>query len=100
LIPVITTRVSAIPELVQDGKTGRLVEVDDIDAFADAIAELSSNPDTAKQLSHNAAERVADLFNQDKNIDELLALFAAHSPVSLPNPSPVVESTISVDKAA
>jgi len=89
-IPVVTTRVSAIPELVKNGETGRLVEVDDVNAFAESIAELADNPDIARCLSDAAALRVADLFNQNKNIDELLELFAEHAPIDLPDASVVV----------
>ena len=74
-IPVVTTRVSAIPELVSDGKTGVLVEVDDSKGFARGIASIQASPDLAHQFSVAARERVAQLFNQDANIDELLALF-------------------------
>jgi glycosyltransferase involved in cell wall biosynthesis len=89
-IPVVTTRVSAIPELVSDGETGRLVEVDDVDGFAKAIASLANNPEEAKRLSDAAAIRVAELFNQDKNIDELLALFDSYTPIALPAESTTV----------
>ena len=74
-IPVVTTRVSAIPELVSDGQTGVLVEVNDVDGFARAIASIHASPDTAKRFSTEARARVAQLFNQDANIDDLLALF-------------------------
>ncbi|MFK7994863.1 MAG: glycosyltransferase family 4 protein [Granulosicoccus sp.] len=77
-IPVVTTRVSAIPELVSDGKTGCLVEVDDIDGFAQAIASILTNPELACSHSEAARERVAELFNQDANIDELLELFGRY----------------------
>jgi len=90
-IPVVTTRVSAIPELVSDGETGRLVEVDDIDGFATAIASLASQPEEARRISDAAALRVAELFNQDKNIDELLALFDTYAPIALPETSAAVD---------
>lgn len=79
-IPVISTRVSAIPELVSDAKTGRLVTVDDVAGFAEAIDGLARDPAEAERLSQDAALRVAELFNQDKNIEELLALFAQNVP--------------------
>lgn len=85
-IPVVTTRVSAIPELVSDNQTGRLVEVDDVNGFAEAIDSLAQDPELAHRLSSAAAVRVAELFNQEKNIDELLALFHAYVPSSIAIP--------------
>lgn len=78
-IPVVTTRVSAIPELVQDGETGALVEVDDAKAMASAIASLAADPLYAKRLSEQAFEKVGNLFDQDKNINELLDLFEQYT---------------------
>lgn len=83
-LPVVTTRVSAIPELVSDGETGRLVEVDDVAGFAAAVEELAANPEMALRLSEQAVQRVARLFNQEQNIDDLLALFQQHVPGGLP----------------
>lgn len=74
-IPVVTTRISAIPELVSDKHTGVLVEVDDVPGFARAIASLYEEPARARDYSRAARERVAQLFNQDANIDELLGHF-------------------------
>ena len=83
-LPVVTTRVSAIPELVSDGETGCLVEVDDVEAFAAAIERLAADPELARRLSDKATDRVARLFNQKQNIDDLLALFQQHVPGGLP----------------
>lgn len=79
-VPVVTTRVSAIPELVDDGVTGRLVEVDDDAAFANAVAELADNPESAALLASAALDRVGRLFDQEANIDELLNHFRSHVP--------------------
>lgn len=82
-IPVVSTRVSAIPELVSHDETGKLVDVDDVDAFAEAIATLAENPALAEKLSNAAAIRVAQLFNQNANIDELMDLFRQYVPECL-----------------
>ena len=74
-VPVISTRVSAIPELVGDGVSGLLVNVDDTDALASAINTLYAKPELALQYSEAARKRVGQLFDQNENIDELLALF-------------------------
>lgn len=79
-VPVVTTRVSAIPELVIDGVTGSLVEEDDVAGFARAIKNLADNPDERQKLGDAAVIRVAELFNQDKNIDELIELFQRYIP--------------------
>ena len=86
-IPVVTTRVSAIPELVSDGQTGVLVEVDDSQAMAEALALIHASPDTALRFSTAARERVALLFDQDANIDELLVLFDRYVSDNFINPA-------------
>ncbi len=78
-VPVVTTRVSAIPELVEDGVTGLLVAVDDYNAFADALAQLGQDSQLVEHLSNGAYQKVGELFNQDKNIDELLAFFESYT---------------------
>ena len=83
-LPVVTTRVSAIPELVSDTETGLLVEVDDVQGFAASVERLAADPELARHLSEQASERVARLFNQKQNIDELLALFEQHVPGGVP----------------
>ena len=79
-LPVVATRVSAVPELVEDGDSGLLVEADDAVAFADAIGALARDPGLARRLAARARVRVAELFDQDRNIDELLERFDAHAP--------------------
>jgi glycosyltransferase involved in cell wall biosynthesis len=38
-IPVVSTRVGQATELIEDGRNGRLVDVDDVEALADALAD-------------------------------------------------------------
>lgn len=78
-VPVVTTRVSAIPELVSDGETGTLVEVDDVEAFANALAAFHTDSQLGSTFSQAARSRVGQLFNQDANIDDLLALFQRYT---------------------
>lgn len=79
-LPVVTTRVSAIPELVEDEVSGCLVPVDDSEAMAQALRSLSDDGERAVRLSTAARARVAGLFDQDANIDELLGYFERHVP--------------------
>ncbi|MBX2882600.1 MAG: glycosyltransferase family 4 protein [Granulosicoccus sp.] len=74
-VPVVATRVSAIPELVIDQTTGCLVESEDIVGVAKAVKQLVASPNYANQLRDAAREHVAKMFNQESNISELLDLF-------------------------
>ena len=70
-VSVITTRISGIPELVMDGKTGLLVEPEDPVALADAIEQRKLQ----SSLIENAADHVVAEFGRDVNINRLEHLF-------------------------
>jgi glycosyltransferase involved in cell wall biosynthesis len=63
-LPVVSTRVSGIPELVEDGVSGRLVEPRDPLALADAIAAMLADPaarDACAQAGRRKVEREFDV---------------------------------------
>jgi glycosyltransferase involved in cell wall biosynthesis len=55
--PVVATRVGGIPELIEDGVTGRLVPPDNVDAIAEATLELVQDAERATRMG--AAARAA-----------------------------------------
>jgi glycosyltransferase involved in cell wall biosynthesis len=57
-LPVVATQIMGIPELVQDGSTGRLVPPGRADALAAALRELAGAPDLVARLGAAARERV------------------------------------------
>lgn len=61
-LPVVTTAVGAIPELVQDGETGLIVAPENVDALAAAIARLLSNRELAARLGTAGRKHVAKSF--------------------------------------
>jgi glycosyltransferase involved in cell wall biosynthesis len=73
-LPVVTTRVGALDEEVDDGVTGFLIPSGDADALARATRRLVGNPDLLREMSE-AARRSADRsFNASKNYPRLLAV--------------------------
>ncbi len=62
-IPVVSTRITAIPEVVEDGVTGLLVPVDDPPALADALEALLSDPDRAATMGRAGRTRVEEYFS-------------------------------------
>lgn len=61
--PVVATRVSAIPEVVEHGVTGLLVPPDDGGALADAIDELLSDPGRAAAYGEAGRARAREHFS-------------------------------------
>jgi glycosyltransferase involved in cell wall biosynthesis len=57
--PIVATRVGGLKETLQDGKTARLVEPNNSEELADAIASILRNPSQRDELG-NAAKSVID----------------------------------------
>ena len=74
-IPVVATRVSGIPELVKDGETGLLVNPDDHEALAAALARLLADRELARRLAAAGRARVLSEFNLQRSAARLLELF-------------------------
>jgi glycosyltransferase involved in cell wall biosynthesis len=67
-LPVVSTRHSGIPEAVQDGHSGLLVEPRDPHALADALARLLDNPALGAALGERGRQVVLDHFDVDRNV--------------------------------
>lgn len=59
-LPVISTHVGGLPYLIEDRKTGILVEPNNGSAFVEAIMELKNNPKNTRKLVVNAKHKVQD----------------------------------------
>jgi colanic acid/amylovoran biosynthesis glycosyltransferase len=74
-VPVVSTPVTGIPELVEDGRTGRLVAERDPEALARAIHELLDDPARARALAKAARARIERDFDLRVNVARLRTLF-------------------------
>ncbi len=75
-LPVVATRVSALPEIVEDGVNGRLVPPQDPAALAAALTELVADPAARRRLGVAAIRRVAEGWDLEAGADRLAALLA------------------------
>ena len=62
-LPVVATRVSAVPEVVADGETGILVEPGDVAALSAGLSGLLANRAGADALGLAGLERARSLFS-------------------------------------
>ncbi len=84
--PVVSTRLSGIPEIVEEGRTGLLVDPSDIEALADALGRLLDHPEEAAAMGQFGRDRAESLFDLHVNAKKLrrlvyasAGLVAAHS---------------------
>jgi glycosyltransferase involved in cell wall biosynthesis len=79
-IPVVSTAVSGIPELVIDGETGLLVPPRDAGALAGALARLLDDAGLRRRLAAAAAAHVLREFDLATNTARLRALLQVSIP--------------------
>jgi colanic acid/amylovoran biosynthesis glycosyltransferase len=73
-VPVVSTIISGIPELVEDGVTGRLVHEREVDALTEVLKELLGDMDQIGRLGKAAREHVLKGFSVYENAAKLRKL--------------------------
>ncbi len=75
-IPTVSTDVGAIPEAVQQGKTGFLVNVEDQDALVEGLCTLIQDPERRGEMGRAARALGETHFDLEQHIDETLRVYA------------------------
>jgi glycosyltransferase involved in cell wall biosynthesis len=74
-LPIVATRVSAIPEIVVDGTTGTLVPGGDVSAVAAALSDLLEDPDRRRALGDAGRRRAHDEFSVARMTEQTIAVY-------------------------
>ncbi|MBN1487735.1 MAG: glycosyltransferase [Anaerolineae bacterium] len=74
-IATVSTYVSGIPELIENGKSGLLVKEKDPLALADVLQQLLESKSLREELGKEGRQKVVEAFNTHKNIEQLAALY-------------------------
>lgn len=74
-VPVVSTRVGSIPEVVSHEETGLLVASDNADALAEAIRRCLQNPEEAQTFARNGRERAKACFTWEASARRFEELF-------------------------
>jgi glycosyltransferase involved in cell wall biosynthesis len=70
-LPVVASRVNAVPEVVHDGTTGVLCPLGDADAFARGLRLLADDPDLRARMARAARERALARWRWDPIAERL-----------------------------
>ncbi|MHC4424770.1 MAG: glycosyltransferase family 4 protein [Planctomycetota bacterium] len=73
-VPVVSTRISGIPEIVRHNVNGLLVDEKEPDALAKAVGTLLSNPDKIRRFGCAARQQIEQNFNITKTATQLREL--------------------------
>lgn len=73
--PVIGTRLSGTPEIVEEGVTGLIVPLGDPSAMAEALQRLAVSPELRRRMGQAARERVGRLFTIPAMVEGTLASY-------------------------
>jgi glycosyltransferase involved in cell wall biosynthesis len=73
----VATRVSGIPELIDDGRTGLLVEPGEPCQMAQALARVIADARLRNTLAEAGLRRTTEAFGLERGIDRLVERFAA-----------------------
>ena len=74
-LPVVATRVGAVPELIAHGRTGFIVETADPEGIAGAIQQMFENPGIHNSISHSAHDAVVRQFSWDTICSTLIRMY-------------------------
>jgi glycosyltransferase involved in cell wall biosynthesis len=79
-VAAVSTPVSGIPELIEDGVSGILVPEQDSVALADALQKLLEDDDLRSRLGKNGRRKIIRDFNIDNSVRHLTTLFESCVP--------------------
>jgi glycosyltransferase involved in cell wall biosynthesis len=83
-LPIVASRVGGVPELIDDGVTGLLIEAGDTAALVHALRRLMSEPSAAKQLGDRMHQRVRDDFSWLNTMQQYEAITGIHHQRTVP----------------
>jgi sugar transferase (PEP-CTERM/EpsH1 system associated) len=79
-LPVVSTRVGGLPEMLEDGESGFLAPAGDDAGLASAILRLSGDPDFRKRVGQRGRERALASFSEANMVERYRALYQGMLP--------------------
>jgi glycosyltransferase involved in cell wall biosynthesis len=79
-LPSVSTRLAGIPDIIEDGQSGLLVEPRDAQALADALGRLIADPALAKRMGREGRRQILETFDLSHCVDPLVERFRRYLP--------------------
>lgn len=77
--PVIAFDIGCMPEIVEDGVTGAIVPLQDLDALGSAVERCLTDPRYARDLGENARRVARQRYSAEQHLDRLLEILGANT---------------------
>lgn len=74
-VPAVVSSAGGLPELVEDGVCGRVVEPGDAAALADALLQLARDPELLRRMGEKSREQIEKKFSLQRMISETRGLY-------------------------
>jgi glycosyltransferase involved in cell wall biosynthesis len=74
--PVVATRVGGVPELIQDGETGFIVQPNDPASIAEGLKKALANPGLTRNMGIEAQEMTIERYSSRRLLRDIEALYA------------------------
>lgn len=79
-VPVVATRVGGVPELIEEGKTGYIVEPYDIDSIAEGLKKAIGDPDKTRTMGGIAQKETLEKYSIRRLVRDIDALYQELAP--------------------
>jgi glycosyltransferase involved in cell wall biosynthesis len=76
-VPVIATRITGIPKLIEDSESGFLVETTDLEGLVEKIEQLLKDEPLRARFTAKGCQKVTEEFNLEREVNKLIAVWKA-----------------------
>ena len=74
---IVASRIGGIPQMIEDGKTGILVEPKNAESLRKGLEKALADITLCERLGKAARKKVAEEFSMEKNMEQLLGIYEA-----------------------
>ena len=75
-LPVVSSRIMGIPELIEDGVSGRLIAPGNLDELTAVLEQLATDPDQRRRLGRAGRQKVVEQYGIEGSTEQLQELFS------------------------